>query len=84
MHPYSEFIQSDIFEQQDIDSNGKIKDDFRITSWGRILRKLWIDEILRYTNWVRGDISIVGVRALSNHYFSLCKRYAKFKSEVKV
>ena len=71
MHPYSEYIQKEVFEQNNLDISGKLKDDFRITSWGKVLRNLWIDELPQLYNWIRGDISLVGVRALSNHYFSL-------------
>lgn len=71
MHPYSEFIQKDIFENHSLNPYGKFKYDFRITSWGRLLRKLWIDELPQLYNWIRGDVTLVGVRALSEHYFSL-------------
>jgi lipopolysaccharide/colanic/teichoic acid biosynthesis glycosyltransferase len=71
MHPYSEFIQKEVFEQNDLNESGKLKDDFRITKWGRVFRKLWIDELPQLLNWLRGDVAIVGVRALSEHYFSL-------------
>ncbi|MCF7822838.1 MAG: sugar transferase [Candidatus Marinimicrobia bacterium] len=71
MHPYSEFIQKDIYEQNALNESGKLKDDFRITKWGKAFRKIWLDEFPQLINWLRGDISIVGVRALSEHYFSL-------------
>jgi len=71
MYPYSEFIQKDLFENHSLDSYGKFKDDFRITSWGRLFRKLWIDELPQLFNWIRGDVTLIGVRALSEHYFSL-------------
>jgi len=71
MHPYSEFIQKDIFENHSLNPYGKFKSDFRITSWGRLLRKLWIDELPQLYNWIRGDVTLVGVRALSEHYLSL-------------
>ncbi len=71
MHPYSEFLQKDIFEENNLDKSGKIKDDFRLTTWGKVLRKLWIDELPQIYNWLRGDLSLVGVRALSKHYFSI-------------
>jgi lipopolysaccharide/colanic/teichoic acid biosynthesis glycosyltransferase len=50
---------------------GKFKDDFRITTWGRVLRKLWIDELPQFINFFKGELSLVGVRALSDHYFQL-------------
>ena len=71
MHPYSEFIQKDVFEDQNLNPYGKFNSDFRITNWGRVLRKLWIDELPQLYNWIRGDITLVGVRALSEHYLSL-------------
>ena len=71
MHPYSEFIQEEIFKHNNLDPSGKIKEDFRLTNWGGMYRKLWIDEIPQLYNWIRGDITLIGVRALSEHYFSL-------------
>tara|TARA_Y200000002_G_C22685575_1_gene665845 strand:- start:460 stop:2094 length:1635 start_codon:yes stop_codon:yes gene_type:complete len=71
MYPYSEFIQGDIYEKYHLDKSGKMKSDFRITSWGKIFRKYFIDEIPQLYNWLKGDINFVGVRALSEHYFSL-------------
>ena len=38
---------------------------------GKILRKYFIDELPQIYNWLRGDLNLVGVRALSEHYFSL-------------
>jgi lipopolysaccharide/colanic/teichoic acid biosynthesis glycosyltransferase len=71
MHPYSEFIQKDVFEDQNLNPYGKFNSDFRITNWGRVLRKLWIDELPQLYNWIRGDVTLIGVRALSEHYLSL-------------
>jgi lipopolysaccharide/colanic/teichoic acid biosynthesis glycosyltransferase len=71
MHPYSEFLQKDIYEENELDDRGKFKNDFRITSWGKIMRKFWIDELPQIYDWMQGRINIVGVRALSEQYFSL-------------
>lgn len=71
MHPYSEFLQKDIYEDNELDSRGKFKNDFRITSWGKIMRKFWIDEIPQIYDWMQGRLTLVGVRALSEQYFSL-------------
>ncbi len=71
MHPYSEYLQEYIYENFDLEEGGKFKNDFRITGWGKIFRKLWIDELPQFINVFRGQIGIVGVRALSEHYFSL-------------
>lgn len=71
MHPYSEFIQGDIFAKNGLTDTGKIRDDYRVTWWGRLLRKYWLDELPQVYNWLRGDIRLVGVRAVSEQYFSL-------------
>ena len=71
MYPYSEFIQGDIYKKNHMDLSGKIKNDYRITSWGKVFRKYFIDEIPQIFNWIRGDLNLIGVRAISEHYFSL-------------
>ena len=79
MYPYSEFIQGDIYEKNRLDVSGKMKDDYRITSWGKIFRRYFIDEIPQIFNWIRGDLNLIGVRALSEHYFSLYPKYLQLK-----
>lgn len=71
MHPYSEYLQEYIYENFKLNSGGKFKNDFRVTSWGIAFRKLWIDELPQIANFFRGDLALVGGRALSNHYFNL-------------
>ena len=71
MYPYSEFIQGDIYEKYHLDSSGKIKEDYRITSWGKVFRKYFIDELPQIYNWIKGDLKLMGVRALSEHYYGL-------------
>ncbi|MFQ5652837.1 MAG: sugar transferase [bacterium] len=71
MHPYSEYLQEYVFEQNHLQLNGKFKDDFRITSWGRVMRKYWLDELPQLFNYIKGDIKLVGPRALSEHYLTL-------------
>lgn len=71
MHAYSEYIQQYVYENNKLAEGGKMKDDFRISSLGRIFRKYWIDELPMIWNLLRGDLKIVGVRPLSSHYLSL-------------
>jgi hypothetical protein len=71
MYPFSEYIQDYVFKNNDLDENGKFKDDFRITRSGKFLRKYWIDELPSLWNWARGDMKLVGVRPLSKHYYNL-------------
>ena len=84
MHPYAEYIQDYVFEKNDLEIGGKMKNDFRITGWGRLFRKLWIDELPQLVNFIRGDIKMVGVRALSLHYFSLYpKEFQEYRIKFK-
>ena len=71
MYPYSEFIQDFVYKHNSLEAGGKFKDDFRVPAWGRLFRKLWIDELPMLINWVRGDLKFVGVRPISTHYLSL-------------
>jgi hypothetical protein len=71
MFPYSEYLQDYIFQEHGLEEGGKIDNDFRVTEWGRFMRKYWIDEIPMIYNWLKGDIKIFGVRPLSKHYLGL-------------
>lgn len=71
MHPYSEFIQDYVYDLHDLQAGGKMKHDFRITTWGRFCRRIWLDELPMLVNLFAGDMKIVGVRPLSAHYFNL-------------
>jgi hypothetical protein len=74
MHPYSEFIQSYVYKLHDLQDGGKFKHDFRITSWGAICRKIWLDELPMLMNFFQGDMKLVGVRPLSRQYFELYRK----------
>ena len=71
MYPYSEYLQEYVYAQNQLAEGGKFKDDFRVTGWGRFMRRAWLDELPMLYNWIRGDLQVVGVRPLSNHYLSL-------------
>lgn len=79
MHPYAEYLQDFIYEKFNLKEGGKFKNDFRITYWGRILRKLWLDELPMLYNWLKRDLKLVGPRPLSQHYFNLYKSELKIK-----
>ncbi len=71
MYPYAEYLQDYVHERNNLGSNGKFHNDFRIAASRAILRKFWIDEVPMLINIFKGDMKLVGVRPLSNHYFSL-------------
>lgn len=71
MHPYSEYLQDFLYKTNDLQDGGKINNDYRVTSYGKLFRKLWIDELPMLINWIKGELKIVGVRPLSQHYYSL-------------
>jgi lipopolysaccharide/colanic/teichoic acid biosynthesis glycosyltransferase len=71
MYPYAEYLQEYIYEQNKLTEGGKFADDFRITNWGKFLRRFWLDELPMIINLFKGDLKIVGVRPLSRHYYSL-------------
>lgn len=71
MHPYSEYLQEYVYKKHSLEKGGKFKDDFRVSTLGKIMCKFWIDELPMLINLLRGDLKIVGVRPLSKHYFSL-------------
>ena len=71
MYTYSEYIQPYLYHYQHLQKGGKFKDDYRVTPLGRIMRRWWLDELPMLWNLLRGDLKLVGVRPLSEHYFSL-------------
>jgi len=84
MHPYSEYIQEFVYQNNSLDSGGKFKDDFRISSAGKIFRKFWIDEFPMFINIFRGEMKLVGVRPLSEQYFNLYpEEFQKFRVKFK-
>jgi len=84
MHPFSEYLQEYLFQKNNLQDGGKIKDDFRISPEGKILRRLWIDELPMFYNFFKGEMKLIGVRPLSPHYFSLyTKELQEFRIKTK-
>ncbi len=71
MHPYAEYLQPYIHSRNQLQEGGKFANDFRVSTLGHLMRKLWIDELPMLANLLRRDLKLVGVRPLSPHYFGL-------------
>lgn len=70
MHPYAEYIQKYVFDARGgMDIADKSNDDWRITTWGKFMRKYWLDELPMLINWIKRDVKLVGVRPLSKTMF---------------
>jgi lipopolysaccharide/colanic/teichoic acid biosynthesis glycosyltransferase len=69
MHPYSEYLHDYVLRNNGYAQSGKPADDFRITPWGKFLRKYWLDELPQLVNVLRGEMKIVGTRPVSARYF---------------
>lgn len=69
MHPYSEFIQDYVIKLNGYNDKGKPALDFRVTRWGLIFRKLWLDEIPQLINVFTREMKLVGLRPLSKVRF---------------
>ena len=71
MHAFAEYLQDYVFEKHALQEGGKFKDDFRISTSGKIFRKFWLDETPMFINMIAGELKLVGVRPLSRQYFEL-------------
>ncbi len=71
MVPFSEFVQSHIYNNNHLRRGGKFMNDRRITRMGAMMRRFWIDEWPMMINLFKGEVKLVGVRPLSPQYLSL-------------
>ncbi len=84
MHPFAEYLQDYIYRKTGLQEGGKFKDDFRVTTLGRIMRSFWMDELPMLINLIKGDLKLVGVRPLSRQYFKLySKKLQRLRIESK-
>ena len=80
MYPYSEYIQQYLIEKVGYDSvqgKGKLRDDFRVTFYGKFLRKYWLDELPQLINVLKGEMKLIGLRPIGE------VRYNEFPDDLK-
>lgn len=66
------------------DENGELMpDEVRLTSFGKLLRKLSLDELPEAINILKGDMSVVGPRPLLVEYLPLYDEHQSRRHEVR-
>jgi lipopolysaccharide/colanic/teichoic acid biosynthesis glycosyltransferase len=78
MHPYSEYLQDYIVHLYGYNQMGKPDRDFRLTRWGKWMRRYGIDELPQLINVLKGEMKLVGLRPLS------LMRYNEFPEDLQI
>ncbi len=69
MHAYAEYLHEYVLKINGYAESGKPANDFRLTPWGKFMRRYWLDELPQLLNVLKGELKLVGVRPVSQRYF---------------
>jgi len=84
MVSYADEVKEQLMSQNEMDGPVfKIRDDPRVTSIGKFIRKLSLDEYVQLINVLKGDISLVGPRPLPVAEAEACNTFQKQRELVK-
>ncbi|MBK9284935.1 MAG: sugar transferase [Sphingobacteriaceae bacterium] len=79
MYAFAEYLQKYIYEKNGSTNGDKANDDFRVSTFGKFIRKCWIDEVPMLINLIKGEIKLIGPRPLSVPKFNMYPKYAQEK-----
>ena len=69
MHPILGIYPGLCLQLYDLQDGGKFKNDFRITSWGAVCRKIWLDELPTLINYAKGEYEALRGKAAQQTLF---------------